>query len=41
MHVKEVKLCGATVGSNLGIFTRMEADEKPNFDQVCGAFGLL
>ena len=41
MHVKEVKLCGTMVGSGLGIFTRMEADEKPNLDQVYGAFGLL
>ena len=41
LYVAEVKLRGAAVGPRLGMFAQSEAEEEPNLNKVCSAFGLF
>ena len=35
------KFRGEAVGTHLGIFAQLEAEEEPNLNEVCGSFGLF
>ena len=35
------KFRGEAVGTRLGIFAQLEAEEEPNLNEVCGSFGLF